>query len=209
SGEVGSIASTATERPCALAARTSSPTIVDFPTPGEPVSPTVVARPVLGNSSDESASRPSAPSSTIEIARATARGSPARTSSVRLTAEAYPCRRRLLRDPEADGAPRSATWMPSPAARSALATSPRERRSRHREQGVAERGAERALAHQLGGVVGRDPRPDHREVDLLLLQALEEAFGRVAGAGPHLAPRPAPSARVEEHPELDLGEPGR
>src|SRR6185503_8886951 len=145
SGEVGSIASTATERPCALAARTSSPTMVDFPTPGEPVSPTVVARPVLGNSSDESASRPSAPSSTIEIARATARGSPARTSSVRLTAEAYPCRRGLLRDREAAGARERDVDAEPDRPDSALATGPRERRTRHREQSVAERGAERAL----------------------------------------------------------------
>ena len=45
-GEVGSAASTATRRSWARAALTSAAAKVDFPTPGAPVIPIVVARPV-------------------------------------------------------------------------------------------------------------------------------------------------------------------
>ena len=47
-GEVGSIASTATVLSRDLAARTNCSANEDFPTPGEPVRPTVYARPVFG-----------------------------------------------------------------------------------------------------------------------------------------------------------------
>jgi hypothetical protein len=80
-GEVGSMASTETDRSWSRAAPTSSAARLDFPTPGEPVRPTVYALPVFGYSPAISSGSPSAPSSTIEMARATARRSPASTPS--------------------------------------------------------------------------------------------------------------------------------
>ena len=85
-GEVGSIARTAMVRSRARAAPTSAAARLDFPTPGDPVRPTVYARPLFGYRASESAGRPSAESSTQEIALATARRSPARTRSATLRA---------------------------------------------------------------------------------------------------------------------------
>ena len=59
-----------------------------FPTPGDPVRPTVHARPVRGKSAAERSARPASPSSTREMARATARASPASTSSAIPTSRA-------------------------------------------------------------------------------------------------------------------------
>src|SRR4029450_9926746 len=89
-GDVGWMAGPGTESWRRRASRTISPASVDLPTPGEPVRPIVEARPVCPNRPEESSASPSAPSSTMEMARATARRSPARTASTRSTGQGYP-----------------------------------------------------------------------------------------------------------------------
>ena len=91
-GEDGSTASTPTRRPAARNAATSAEVVVDFPTPGEPVSPTMCAPPDRGARAAIRARSCGAPSSTSVISRPTERGSPARarstswsTSTVRAT----------------------------------------------------------------------------------------------------------------------------
>src|SRR2546430_6927797 len=95
-GEVGSIARTATVLARARAARTSSAVRLDLPTPGEPVSPTTYARPESGYRASESSWRPGEPSSTIEMARATARRSPFSTRCATSVAFIGSVRDRLL-----------------------------------------------------------------------------------------------------------------
>src|SRR2546421_7830895 len=80
-GDVGSIDRTATSRSRSRAFRTIAPISVDFPTPGGPVKPTTAARPVFGNTSRTSAQPSGSSFSTSEIARASARLSPARRRS--------------------------------------------------------------------------------------------------------------------------------
>src|SRR3954467_8849670 len=77
-GDDGSIDRTATARSRSRALFTRAPISVDLPTPGGPVKPTTAARPVLGNTSLTSAHPSGSSFSTSEIARASARFSPAR-----------------------------------------------------------------------------------------------------------------------------------
>src|SRR5665811_2633223 len=76
-GEDGSTASTPTRLPALRIAVTSADVEVDLPTPGEPVIPTMWARPVCGASAALTSRSCGDASSTIEISRATARASPA------------------------------------------------------------------------------------------------------------------------------------
>src|SRR5438093_5304557 len=107
-GDVGSMARTATDGWRGRPGRTGSPASLDFPPPGEPVSPTVEALPVCPKRPEDSSASPSAPSSTIEMARATARRSPARTASTRSTGQGYPP---LRLEPVATGNPRGSRWV--------------------------------------------------------------------------------------------------
>src|SRR5665811_1972176 len=75
-GEDGSTASTPTRLPALRIAVTSADVEVDLPTPGEPVIPTMWARPVCGASAALTSRSCGDASSTIEISRATARASP-------------------------------------------------------------------------------------------------------------------------------------
>src|SRR3954447_16406699 len=76
-GDDGSIDKTATFRSRARALFTSVPISVDLPTPGGPVKPMTAARPVDGNTSRTSAQPSGSSFSTSEMARASARFSPA------------------------------------------------------------------------------------------------------------------------------------
>ena len=74
----GSIAITATRRPCASQAPSSASTSVDLPLPGTPVTPTTRALPARAASVACAASRAPGPSSSISVSRrAIARRSPA------------------------------------------------------------------------------------------------------------------------------------
>src|SRR5918992_3424332 len=75
-GDDGSTASTPTRLPCALKAVTSALVEVDFPTPGEPVSPMIRAAPASGVSAAVTSRSRGDAFSTSEISRATARGEP-------------------------------------------------------------------------------------------------------------------------------------
>ena len=77
-GELGSTAITPTRFPRARNAPTSAEVVVDFPTPGDPVRPITCAVPEVGARSDITSATSGEPSSTHEMRRATARGSPAR-----------------------------------------------------------------------------------------------------------------------------------
>src|SRR4051794_37659047 len=77
---------TATSRSVVRACSTSRPISVDFPTPGGPVKPTMAACPVFGYTSRTSAHPSGSSSSTREIARASARLSPASRRSARSAA---------------------------------------------------------------------------------------------------------------------------
>ncbi len=81
-GELGSTEMTPTLQPSARATRTNPPHSVDLPTPGGPVRPTRIARPVRGKT-DRTIAAPT-PDSEREIARASARGSPAASRSTSL-----------------------------------------------------------------------------------------------------------------------------
>src|SRR5829696_4618191 len=80
-GELGSIDSTATWRSRSRTCSTSRPISVDLPTPGGPVKPAIAARPVRGYTSRTSAHPSGSSFSTSEIARASARLSPASSRS--------------------------------------------------------------------------------------------------------------------------------
>src|SRR4051794_8950070 len=77
---------TATSRSVVRACSTSRPISVDFPTPGGPVKPTMAACPVFGYTSRTSAHPSGSSFSTSEIARASARLSPASRRSARSAA---------------------------------------------------------------------------------------------------------------------------
>ena len=82
-GLEGSTATTPTRSPAARARATSASTSVDLPTPGDPVTPTTNAPPVLGYSAASASRAPSAPSSRSRMSRAAARRSPPSTSAAR------------------------------------------------------------------------------------------------------------------------------
>src|SRR4051794_118125 len=171
-GEVGSIARTATRRPAARAVRTSAVAIVDLPTPGAPVSPTVAAVPVWGNTPADSAGRASSPSSTNEIARAIARGARAITPATTSSTSIWPL---------------------------SLSTGLRGRGGAgDRVERRAQRHAIGALRHELGGLGRGHPRGDHREVDLLALEPRQQPARGVARPRPHHADgRTAPSGDAQ------------
>src|SRR5262245_19530445 len=75
----GSTETTPTVRSVSLIWAMSAPMRLDFPTPGGPVTPTIAAFPVSGYTSRTSGYASGSPSSTSEIARASARRSPPRT----------------------------------------------------------------------------------------------------------------------------------
>src|SRR4051794_23182211 len=77
---------TATSRSVVRACSTSRPISVDFPTPGGPVKPTMAACPVFGYTSRTSAHPSGSSFSTSEMARASARLSPASRRSARSAA---------------------------------------------------------------------------------------------------------------------------
>lgn len=74
---------TPTCRPRARWAATRAEVVVDFPTPGDPVNPMTWAVPEVGASSAITSGTWTEPSSTHEMSRATARGSPVRVRSTR------------------------------------------------------------------------------------------------------------------------------
>src|SRR5438067_2050926 len=80
-GDDGSIDRTATSRSRARACLTIAPISVDLPAPGGPVKPTTAARPVCGKISRTSVQPSGSSFSTSEMARASARLSPARSRS--------------------------------------------------------------------------------------------------------------------------------
>ena len=83
---VGSTEITPAVRPRARIRVTRAEMSVDLPTPGGPVTPIVCAWPVSGKSIPTSSRAAGSPSSTSEIARASARVSPARTPTARSAA---------------------------------------------------------------------------------------------------------------------------
>ena len=91
-GLVGSTASTPTVRPSSRQTAVKRSARVLLPTPGAPVSPTTRACPVLGKSAPTSAADSGASRSTVEMARATARRSPATTAAANSAVPARPAR---------------------------------------------------------------------------------------------------------------------
>ena len=75
------MASTPTRWPCSRIAATNAAMVVDLPTPGGPVSPRIIARPVVGASAFMSAGSSGAAFSIRLIERPTARGFPSRTAA--------------------------------------------------------------------------------------------------------------------------------
>src|SRR5689334_8547373 len=82
-GEDGSTARTPTRRSAFRSSPTSAFVEVDLPTPGDPVMPTTWAWPAWGASAAITSRSSGDSSSTSEISRATARGSPSRARATR------------------------------------------------------------------------------------------------------------------------------
>src|ERR1700722_4701126 len=89
-GDDGSTASTPMRRPAARKARTSADVTVDFPTPGEPVSPTTRALPVKGAMPFITRRSSGASFSTSDTSRPRERASPALAAVISASGSALP-----------------------------------------------------------------------------------------------------------------------
>src|SRR4249919_2051246 len=132
----------------------------------------------------ESASRSGAPSSTMEIARATARRSPASTPWIT----------------DATSTGRSLAVAGTRVGRGAGGV--RGRRAGDGAEGIADRSAVLALLQQRRVVVGGHLRADHRQVHLLTLETAEQPGGAASGTRPHVGHRRPSPTRLRQDAEL-------
>src|SRR6266568_5894709 len=174
-GDEGSTASTPTRLPRARYSVTSMFVEVLLPTPGEPVSPTTYAEPAYGASAASSARSCGEPSSTWEISRATARGSPprARSSSEATAVDCFPvgtCLKVLTRDPPmAVGLGSLARGRNPDDQRVALAAAAAQ--GRRADAAAAPSQLEREVQHDAGsGHADRVAERDRAAVDVDLLE---------------------------------------